>query len=177
MTDPVREADLIDHQVVDDFRSTMRRLASTVTLLSTSWNGRRFGMTATTVTSVSLKPPSLLAIINQTASIHAPLVASGRFCVNILFRGQREFCDAFSGHLKGDERFQVGRWMDQDGTPYLQDAQANVFCTVDKTVPYGTHSIVVGRVCRALSKLEISPLLYLDGMVRNLTDEAATAPQ
>jgi flavin reductase len=133
-------------------------------------------MTATAVTSVSLAPPSLLAIVNQTASIYAPLVASGRFCVNILFQGQRQFCEIFSGHLKGEERFQIGRWIEQDGTPYLQDAQANIFCTVDKTMPYGTHLVVIGQVCRALSKREISPLLYLDGAVRNITVDSTINP-
>jgi flavin reductase (DIM6/NTAB) family NADH-FMN oxidoreductase RutF len=171
MIKPVLGTELASPQVAEDFRSTMRRLASTVTLLSTSWKGQRFGMTATAVTSVSLSPPSLLAIINQTASIHGPLVESGRFCVNILFRGQSEFCDVFSGELKGEERFRVGRWVDQEGMPYLQEAQANVFCTVDRTMPYGTHSIVIGRVQRSLSRLEISPLLYLDGTVRNMAPE------
>ncbi len=67
-----------------DFRKAMRRLASAVTVISTAHDDRRHGMTATAVTSVSSAPPSLLACINRSASLHAPLLASRRFCVNIL---------------------------------------------------------------------------------------------
>lgn len=173
MLDAIMEAHRGAGEAVEDFRSTMRRVAATVTLLSTSWRGRRFGMTATSVTSVSFAPPSLLTIINQTASIYDPLLASGHFCVNVLFRNQGELCDAFSGRRKGEERFQVGNWASEDGIPFLRDAQANIFCEVDRVVPYGTHAVVIGKVCRARAKLEVSPLLYLDGLARNLAIDAA----
>jgi flavin reductase (DIM6/NTAB) family NADH-FMN oxidoreductase RutF len=52
-----------------------------------------------------------------------------------------------------------------------------VFCEVDRVLPYGTHAIVIAKVTRARSKLEISPLLYLDGAARNVaTDEAQERP-
>ena len=166
-----------DAVVLEDFRSTMRRIASTVTVLSTSLQGKRFGMTATSVTSVSFAPPSLLTIINQSASIYDPLLASGRFCVNILFRGQGEYCEAFSGRRKGEERFQIGDWVEESGIPSLREAQANVFCEIDRVLPYGTHAVVIAKVTRARSKLEISPLLYLDGLARNLAiDELHERP-
>ena len=173
MAKRVSEVHGVAGPLAEDFRSTMRRVAATVTLLSTAWQGERFGMTATSVTSVSFEPPSLLAIVKHTASIHRPLLAAGRFCVNVLFRGQREFCDAFSGQVEAKDRFQIGHWVDNDGIPYLRDAQANVFCAVDRTLPYGTHSIVIGRVLGARSKLEVSPLLYLDGLAQNLPSDLA----
>ena len=68
-------------------------------------NSRRHGMTATAVTSVSSNPPSLLACINRSASLHAPLIASGRFCVNILHGSQSDIADAFGGSRAGDDAF------------------------------------------------------------------------
>jgi flavin reductase len=151
-------------RVEDDFRKAMRRLASAVTIISTAHDGRRHGMTATAVTSVSSAPPSLLVCINQSASLHAPLHASGRFCVNILYGDQSEVADAFGGARPGDARFAAGNWaMHDTGLPYLTDAQASLFCTSDLVTPYGTHSIVVGKISEIIVGGHVAPLLYQDG--------------
>jgi flavin reductase (DIM6/NTAB) family NADH-FMN oxidoreductase RutF len=124
--------------VTAEFKRAMRRLASTVTIISTAdVNGNRYGMAATAVNSVSMDPPSLLVCINNTASIHAPLAGRG---------------------------FTVGDWRDDaNGIPYLEDAQCNlVVCDVDKVVPVGTHSVVIGRVNAVRASEGIAPLIYAD---------------
>jgi flavin reductase (DIM6/NTAB) family NADH-FMN oxidoreductase RutF len=47
------------------FRRSMRALTSAVSIISTRYEGLNFGMTATAVTSVSMAPPSLLAVRRQ----------------------------------------------------------------------------------------------------------------
>ena len=85
-------------QITADFKKAMRRLAATVTIISTSdANGNRYGMTATAVNSLAMDPPSLLICVNHSASIHAPLVGRGRFCVNVLTTGHEDLVSAFSG--------------------------------------------------------------------------------
>src|SRR5712692_8090266 len=113
------------------FRIAMRSLTSAVTIISVTHCDRRFGMTATAVSSLSMEPPSLLACVNQSASIHGPMLDSGRFCVNILHANQTELASAFSDK-KAADRFAFGAWAeDAYSFPYLVDAQANVFCDVD----------------------------------------------
>jgi flavin reductase len=147
-----------------DFRKAMRRLASAVTVISATYVGRRHGMTATAVTSVSSNPPSLLACINRSASLHDPLLASGRFCVNILYGGQSEIADAFGGMRSGDDRFAAGDWAVHDnGLPYLTGAQASLFCAADLMTRYATHSIVVGKISEIIVGGHVAPLLYQDG--------------
>jgi flavin reductase len=147
-----------------DFRKAMRRLASAVTVISTTHENRRHGMTATAVTSVSSNPPSLLACINRSASLHAPLIASGHFCINILHGSQSEIADAFGGSRSGDDRFAAGRWATHDnGLPYLWDAQASIFCAADLVTSYGTHSIVIGKISEVIVGGHVAPLLYQDG--------------
>jgi flavin reductase (DIM6/NTAB) family NADH-FMN oxidoreductase RutF len=121
-------------------------------------------MTATAVTSVSSDPPSLLACINRRASLHDPLIASGRFCVNILYGDQSEIADAFGGARSRDDRFGAGDWSAHDnGLPYLTDAQASIFCAADLVTRYGTHSIVVGKISEIIVGGHVAPLLYQDG--------------
>lgn len=151
--------------IAAEFKRAMRRLASTVTIISTAdVNGNRYGMTATAVNSVSTDPPSLLICVNHNANIHAPLAGRGVFCVNVLTTEHEDLVSAFSGRLTGSERFTVGDWRDDGrGIPYLEDAQCNLVCDVDTVVPSGTHSIIVGRVTAVRVAEGIAPLIYADG--------------
>jgi flavin reductase len=146
------------------FRDAMRRLAATVTVVSTHHDDVRHGMTATAVTSVSVEPATLLVCINQLASIHGPLLARRRFCVNLLHSGHAELSQNFAGELVGDARFTIGEWRAEEGdVPYLADAQANLFCDLDLAVPYATHTIVIGKVTAVRVRDEVAPLIYRDG--------------
>jgi flavin reductase (DIM6/NTAB) family NADH-FMN oxidoreductase RutF len=151
-------------EVSVDFKSAMRRLTTTVSVISTAHEGEWFGMTATAVTSVCADPAALLVCVNATSSLHAPLLASGRFCVNILQVDQHEVSNAFGGKLKGLERFSVGDWTTSaEGLPILIEAQANLVCRLEQSVRFGTHDIVIGAVERVSMREKISPLLYEDG--------------
>jgi flavin reductase (DIM6/NTAB) family NADH-FMN oxidoreductase RutF len=148
-----------------DFRKAMRRLTSAVSVISTAHAGVRYGITVTSVTSVSMAPPSLLICVNQRASIHTPLIRAGQFCVNILQAHQIEIADAFSGGAPaGTDRFLCGEWAsDDEELPYLIPAQASVFCDMDAISSYGTHSIIVGKVRQVAVRGQVAPLLYQDG--------------
>jgi flavin reductase len=147
-----------------DFRKAMRTLTSAVCVVSTAHAGRRFGMTATSVTSLSAEPPSILVCINQAASVHEPVSKSQRLCANILRADQIDLAQAFSSKITAEARFCHGRWRDNaEGMPYLGDAQANVFCNVEAVYGYATHSIVVGKVTNVMVGEGVAPLIYQDG--------------
>jgi flavin reductase len=146
-----------------DFRKAMRTLASAVSIVSTASDNRRFGMTATAVCSLSMQPPTLLVCINQSSSLHRPLLNAGRFCINILHADQDELARTFS-RKDIEDRFAHGNWMlDGRGVPFVADAQANVFCTVEEAYRHRTHSIVAGAVYRVAVRDSVHPLLYQDG--------------
>jgi flavin reductase (DIM6/NTAB) family NADH-FMN oxidoreductase RutF len=147
-----------------EFRKAMRRLTSAVTVITTAHEQRRYGMTATAVTSVCADPPSLLVCINRSASLHEPLIRSGRFCVNILLAEQSDIATAFSGGVPQELRFAQGHWgSDEANVPFLHEAQANIFCDADAMSSYGTHNIIIGKVSEVLVHGRVTPLLYQDG--------------
>ncbi|MCX8997461.1 flavin reductase family protein [Rhizobiaceae bacterium BDR2-2] len=154
----------------EDFRQSMRRLAATVCVISCQHQGVRYGMTVTSVTSLCFSPLSILACINRKASIIAPLRREGHYCINVLKTSQADISRRFSGTVPADERFLTGDWALRDGMPYLSDAQANLFCEIDRAFGYATHDIVIGRVTASLFAAEVAPLIYRDG------DYAASAP-
>jgi flavin reductase (DIM6/NTAB) family NADH-FMN oxidoreductase RutF len=149
--------------VAEGFRAAMRLFATSVTILSTEEAQQRYGMTATSVTSVAMDPPSLLVGVKRTASIHDPLRRRGAFCVNLLATGHEHHCIDFAGGQPPERRFETGRWGSWLGLPYLLDAAANLFCRVDAELAYGTHTLFVGRVEDALVSGKTAPLIYLAG--------------
>lgn len=154
-----------------NFRLAMRRLASTVCIVTCMDKGERHGMTATAVVSVCAEPPTLLVCINQNASIHEHLLASTRFCVNLLQHEQSSVAQAFAGSLKGEARFAVGAWDLTDlQLPVLRGAQANLVCTPIKSMVHGTHTIVLGHVEAVIMSGEVGPLIYQNGVYARAID-------
>ena len=169
MSDPTpqvaRDASAPDLQ--QDFKSAMRRLAATVCIIATADEDGWHGMTATSVTSVSMDPPSVLVCVNTTTTLHKVLHSGKRFCVNLLRASQEAYAGTFaSSKIRGADRFADHAWKaneDEGGLPYLVDAQANLFCDIDHMVPYGTHTIFIGRVNAIRIGELVSPLVYADG--------------
>ncbi len=149
--------------LVEDFRKAMRRVASTVNVISIYVDGQPMGVTATAVSAVSLDPPSLLFCINRAASVYASMGDMGHFRVNVLHRDQAEIASMFADRSQHALRFLSGWDLDSACAPRLIDAQATFLCRRIDSHSFGTHSIFIGQVEEAASRPEIDPLVYLDG--------------
>jgi flavin reductase (DIM6/NTAB) family NADH-FMN oxidoreductase RutF len=68
----------------EQFRSAMRKLASTVCIITTAERNGRRALLATSVTSASLEPPAVLFCVSKAASIHGALKVGAECCVNLL---------------------------------------------------------------------------------------------
>jgi len=151
-------------RISDDYRRALRGFAATVTIVSSRTGLHNFGITVTAVTSVSMMPPSLLIAVNASSSIHKSLLASERFCVNILGHEHEAHSRMFGSPQAMEDRFEFGDWrLSPDDVPYLAEAQANIFCRKVDTHAFGTHSIFLGEVYQLAIGDEISPLIYLNG--------------
>lgn len=152
----------VTEDIAEATRCALRRLASSVAVVTTRTEAGRFAMSVTAVTALSLDPPSLLVCINCNTSLHEPLAAGADFAINLLDRRQEEIARACGGARKGEARFAVGRW-NEAAAPILEDAQAILLCRQDGQFQYGTHTIFIGKVVEALSGATIDPLIYADG--------------
>jgi flavin reductase len=149
--------------LTDDFKQAMRRVASTVNVITVCVGGEPMGITATAMSSLSLDPPSLLICINRTASLHSPLEDVSHFCVNVLHRSQEEIARMFADKSRRELRFATGWQVDCDRPPRLAEAQAAILCRRIRHFPYGTHSIFVGEVEEVAVREDVDPLVYVDG--------------
>jgi len=150
--------------IATQFRQAMRGVASSVTLVSTSTAaGSRHTMLASSFTSVSMQPPTVLVCIHRQTSIHAPLLAAGHFCINVL-RPEHAPLAAACAATQGDERFAHPAWRFDgvDGLPYIAGAQAVLFCQLLEQRTVGTHSVLIGHVAQVRSAPDANPLIYLN---------------
>lgn len=156
--------EVTEDQVKDGFRHAMRRLATTIALITSGKGETWTGMAATAVMSVCAEPPTLLTAVNRSASIHPVLLANERFCVNLLADRHRDLVGIFSGQKKGRERFEGGGWVEgPDGIPVLDDALASLVCRTTQRIDVGTHTLFIGEVEEVVNHDEISPLVWVDG--------------
>ena len=150
--------------LAEEMRLGLRRLGKAVVVVTAWHEGKRWAMTATAVSELSMDPPSLLVCVNKSASLYLPLTASANFCINILQADQEAIANNCFGATKGEERFREGCWEAAAcGTPYLRDAQASFICGYETHVEYGTHAVVIGAVKEVHLCGDVAPLIYLDG--------------
>lgn len=151
-------------ELQDQMKQAMGRLSASVTVITSHDGTRKYAMTATAVTSLTLDPPALLVCVNQGNGLHHALSSGFGFCVNILYANQQDISNRCAEQEKGEEKFDCGNWRQgDDKIPYLEDAQASIFCDLDHSHSYGSHSIFIGKVNKIITRDEISPLMFLAG--------------
>lgn len=146
-----------------EFLRAMRGITSTVTVLSAKDGTSKEAMTATSVASLSLDPPTMLVCINHEALIHDVMKEEVGFCINILSVGQESLADICSIKGKEGQRFLEGNWSELDDIPYNKDSQSNMFCNCIKAIECTTHTIYLGEIIEVFNQSSFNPLLYKDG--------------
>lgn len=149
--------------VSDGFKAAMRRVASTVNVISICVDGQPMGITATAMSSLSMDPPSLLICINRSATMHRSMEDVSHFCVNVLHRDQQDIAQMFADRRQHALRFASGWEMDCARPPRLLDAQAALLCRRIDHHRFGTHSIFIGVVEEVKVREDVRPLVYLNG--------------
>lgn len=164
--------------LIDRFRASMRATAASVALVtSTDAAGNFHGMAATSWVSISMDPPSMLVTINRSASVHAVISSSGRYCLNLLRNSHLGILERFSRSDMRHKRFDEENWRSGPrGLPVLGDALASQLCTVATSIDYGTHTIFVGRIDDVIlpeTSDEMFPLIWANGSRASLANPNA----
>ena len=149
-----------------DFRDAMRHLAGGVSVITVGRGKDITGMTVTSVSSLSVDPPSLIVSINRAASSWPLLKRLGFFGANILTADQLDVAERFAGKggLAGAERFAGAQWTTgASGVPLLVGALAAIDCEVEDVVERHSHAIVIGRVRDVRLSSRTAALAYWQG--------------
>ena len=125
-------------------------------------DGRAWGMTCTSMCSVTLRPPTLLACLRRGSPTLDAVLASDAFALNLLHEDGRPTAELFASGAV--DRFARVAWdvPAGGGGPHLvEDAHAVADCRVARTQVVGDHVVVFGEVRRVTHREEPPrPLLY-----------------
>lgn len=159
----------------DQLRLGMRRLASGVSVVALSNSeGERYAMTASSVTSLSDDPPSLIVCVNKGASLCSQMTVGQRFSVSLLSHHHQALSNVCAQKDLVSQRFDSELWTsDEHSVPSISDAEAIFICEVDEaSIDYGTHMIVIGNMISVVaSESAANPLLYHDGRYCSISQE------
>jgi flavin reductase (DIM6/NTAB) family NADH-FMN oxidoreductase RutF/DNA-binding FadR family transcriptional regulator len=136
-------------------------------VITAAHDGRRYGTTASAVSSLSLEPPMLLVCLNRQSATGRAVEGSGRFAVNVLAQGQDALAHRFA--VKGDDKFAgLEIALGDDDVPLLADALALYQCRVVEHVTGGTHSVFLAEVYDVRTREGEAPLAYFRGQFGRL---------
>jgi flavin reductase (DIM6/NTAB) family NADH-FMN oxidoreductase RutF/DNA-binding MarR family transcriptional regulator len=145
----------------DGFRRSLAEFATGVTVIATSVEGERFGLTSNSFASVSLEPPLVLWSIRRESKSFAAFAACSHFAVNILAEDQIELSQRFA--RSGPDKFRdIDCQAGQGDAPLLAGVAASFECVRTQTYDGGDHLILVGQVLR-YSRYDRQPLLFVKG--------------
>jgi flavin reductase (DIM6/NTAB) family NADH-FMN oxidoreductase RutF len=129
--------------------------------------GRPFGLTANSFTSVSLEPPLLLVCVHKQARCANALAEAEHFAVNVLQTGQQPASIRFAA--RDEERFGESDWSQGEyGAPVLKESLGVFECRRYAVHDGGDHHILVGQVLKASFDPNLDPLLFFRGSYRRL---------
>lgn len=145
-----------------DLRTFAGQFATGVAVVTTrSPEGDFSGITINAVTSLSLTPPLFLICLDHKSNTLGALLASGRFALHFLAKGQERISGVFASK-SGDKFAQVDYSIGENGSPIIEGTLAAAECSLAEICPGGDHTIIIGQV----EKVHVhggEPLLYHRG--------------
>lgn len=155
-------------------REVMGHFATGVTVVTAHGaDGVPVGTTANAISSVSLRPPLLLACLAEGSETLAAIRSTRSFAINVLGRHQRDHSDRFAAKGADARAHEVPFEEHALGVPILPDSLATIACEVEAIHPAGDHEIVIGlaRSLERVAQPAVEPLLFYRGAYSQLTLE------
>jgi flavin reductase (DIM6/NTAB) family NADH-FMN oxidoreductase RutF len=145
---------------VDDlFREAMAGLCSGVAVITARReDGEPCGLVATSVSSFSAAPPSVLVSVDHSSRCHRALVDGDTFGVHVLAAEQEPLAHVFAG--KGEDKFAGIDWDWDGGVARIEGALSYLRCRRGALFELYDHSLLVGDVTGG-SLTPGEPLVYM----------------
>ena len=155
----------------DLFRQALGNWGTGVTIVATSGtDGKPYGLTVSSFTSVSLDPPLILVCLDNRISGLQAFKDSGKFGVSVLGEDQADLSTLFAkkDSVRPSELYFTGK----TGVPLITGSVVGIECKNFAMYAGGDHQILVGEV----EAVEFGtategkePLIYFRGKYRKLS--------
>jgi flavin reductase (DIM6/NTAB) family NADH-FMN oxidoreductase RutF len=145
-----------------NFKKCLSNFASGVTIVTTiTGEGKSFGVTISSFTSLSLEPPLILFCLGKKSSVYKHFIETSHFAVSILTDTQQDISKRFAlrdhqAIWDGIEYFHG----EQTNCPVIKNSAAYLECENYGHFDGGDHTIFIGKVLNASYNENSSPLIY-----------------
>jgi flavin reductase (DIM6/NTAB) family NADH-FMN oxidoreductase RutF len=147
--------------VAELFQDAMSGLCAGVAVLTARRSdGQPCGLVATSVSSFSAAPPSVLTSIGHVSRCHHALAECRHFGVHILAADQERLAHVFAS--LAEDKFDGIEWSWDGDVPELAGALAYLRCRRSALFELYDHSILIGDVVGGSRRRPGDPLVYLD---------------
>jgi flavin reductase (DIM6/NTAB) family NADH-FMN oxidoreductase RutF len=142
------------------FRESMAGLCSGVAVVTARReDGEPCGLVATSISSFSAVPPSVLVSIGHTSRCHTALIECEHFGVHLLRDDQAELARLFAS--LAEDKFAGLDWHWDELVPVLGGTLAYLRCRRSALFELYDHSILIGDVAGG-ERSDGQPLVYMD---------------
>ncbi|XP_019853740.1 PREDICTED: uncharacterized protein LOC109583024 isoform X1 [Amphimedon queenslandica] len=146
------------------FLQAMRKVPSSVVVVTSSDGVLKRGITCSSFTSVSLNPPIISFCIGKPSRMHGLLLETKQFAVNVLSEKQIYLSIHFSKQTQDEKPNQfdnIPHSISKNGHPLLHNCSAVLECNGHSVHDIGDHRVWYGAVERiSYVDTHVSPLLY-----------------
>jgi flavin reductase (DIM6/NTAB) family NADH-FMN oxidoreductase RutF len=155
----------------DEYKQTMSRWASGITVITTRRDGGIHGMTASSFCSLSLEPPLIMIAVDLRNRTNKQIEQQRSFGVMILSSEQEEISNRAAGFQgeEGNYLIDVPYHEEITGAPILDGSLAWMDCSLYAGYDGGDHTIYVGKV-EAAGVSDGEPLLWYSRGYRQLNN-------
>ena len=135
----------VSDDVYELFREAMASLASGVAVVTARRSdGHPCGLAATSVSSYSAHPPSLIASIAHSSRCHTALAGCDHFGVHLLRADELPLARVFAG--RGDDKFGGVEWRWDGDVPELAGTLAYLRCRRAAGFVHYDHTVLIGDI-------------------------------
>lgn len=156
------------------FRSAMRLLPSGVVMVTVDVDGRPWGLTISSCSSLSVEPPQILICLASRTVTCRRIIATDRFGVSVLGADHRQVAE--HGAAPGTAKF-IDDFCDPvrgQGVPSVRGAAYHLACSLVAAHEHADHTVIVGGVVGATAaSAPPEPLVYFDRAFRRLGERLA----
>lgn len=144
-------------------RRSLGLLPTGVTVITTvAPDGRRVGLTANSIASVSMDPPLILWSLSNRSQNLDLFSQCSHFAINVLAFDQEDLCSRFATPGIVDKFAGTAGHPGVNGAPLLDGAVAQFECVAYAQHPGGDHRIFIGRI-EAYRWSDRTPLMFCQG--------------
>jgi flavin reductase (DIM6/NTAB) family NADH-FMN oxidoreductase RutF len=124
----------------------MRRMPTSVSVVTAEVEGRRYGITVGSLVSLSLEPPLVGMSISRDTQLNSLLKEADVFAVSALAGDQDWIAQHFSRSVPPLVLWNGIPLREREGPPQIEGALGWLLCRRRETLEVGTHTLFVGEV-------------------------------